>query len=248
MSWLLRLHTLWSVVLFLGAWELGTLAVGPERLPGPWLVFHTLLEATASGDLPYHLAITLARVAAAFCLAMLIGSAIGILLGRREQVDRFFNSWLITLLNIPALVIIILSYVWFGLVEAAAIAAVVVNKVPNVAVIMREGARSMDRDYVELAQVYRFGFWKTLRHVTLPQLYPYLMASARSGLSLIWKIVLVVELLGRSNGMGFQLHLFFQLFDVASILAYTCAFVLVIQMIELAVLRPLDNAARRWRR
>jgi len=245
---LLRQPTLWSMLLFLLFWQLGTLALGAMRLPGPVMVMRTLVDATASGELLYHLGITLARVGAAFVLAMLLGSAIGILLGRRKRVDRFFNSWLITLLNIPALVIIILSYVWFGLVEAAAIAAVVVNKVPNVAVIMREGARAMNRDYTELAQVYRFGYWKTLRHVTLPQLYPYLMASARTGLSLIWKIVLVVELLGRSNGMGFQLHLFFQLFDVASILAYTLAFVLVIQAIELAVLRPLDSAARRWRR
>ena len=74
------------------------------------------------------------------------------------------------------------------------------------------------------------------------------MAATRSGLALIWKIILVVELLGRSNGMGYQLHLFFQLFDVASLLAYTFAFVAVIQLIELLLLKPLDRKARRWRR
>jgi NitT/TauT family transport system permease protein len=58
----------------------------------------------------------------------------------------------------------------------------------------------------------------------------------------------VVELLGRSNGMGYQLHLFFQLFDVASILAYTVAFVAVIQLIEVIILKPLDKKALRWRR
>jgi NitT/TauT family transport system permease protein len=67
-------------------------------------------------------------------------------------------------------------------------------------------------------------------------------------LALIWKIILVVELLGRSNGMGYQLHLFFQLFDVASLLAYTVAFVAVIQLIEVLILKPLDKKAQRWRR
>jgi NitT/TauT family transport system permease protein len=57
-----------------------------------------------------------------------------------------------------------------------------------------------------------------------------------------------VELLGRSNGMGYQLHLFFQMFDVASILAYTIAFVAVIQFIELLILKPFDKHALRWRR
>ena len=74
------------------------------------------------------------------------------------------------------------------------------------------------------------------------------MAATRSGLALIWKIVLVVEMLGRSNGMGYQLHFFFQQFDVASILAYTIAFVALIQAIELLLLKPLDKRAQRWRR
>jgi NitT/TauT family transport system permease protein len=74
------------------------------------------------------------------------------------------------------------------------------------------------------------------------------MAATRSGLALIWKIILVVELLGRSNGMGYQLHLFFQLFDVASLLAYTVAFVAVIQLIEVLLLKPLDRKAQNWRR
>ena len=82
----------------------------------------------------------------------------------------------------------------------------------------------------------------------LPQLMPYIAAAARSGLALVWKIVLVVELLGRSNGVGFQLYTAFQLFDVTGILAYALAFILVVQLIELAILQPWEAAANRWRR
>jgi NitT/TauT family transport system permease protein len=64
---------------------------------------------------------------------------------------------------------------------------------------------------------------------------------------LIWKVVLVVELLGRNDGVGFQLHLFFQLFDVAGILAYSLAFVLIMLVVEYAVLQPLERSANRWR-
>ena len=92
-----------------------------------------------------------------------------------------------------------------------------------------------------------FGFWKRLRHVVLPQLQPFLAAATRSGIALIWKIVLIVELLGRSNGVGFQIHLYFQLFDVATILAYTLAFVAVMLAVEYLLLQPLDKHANRWR-
>jgi NitT/TauT family transport system permease protein len=74
------------------------------------------------------------------------------------------------------------------------------------------------------------------------------MTAARTGLALIWKIVLVVELLGRSNGMGYQLHLYFQMFDVAGILAYSIAFIAVVQCIEWLCLAPLDRVALRWKR
>jgi len=201
-----------------------------------------------SGQLPFHLGVTLLRLIVSFAIAMLLGCAIGIMLGRNKKLDAFFDNWLVIFLNVPALVTIILCYVWFGLIESAAILAVVINKLPNVIVTIREGTRALDQDLLDMARCYRFGKRKTLVHVIWPQLHPFVMGATRSGLALIWKIILVVELLGRSNGMGYQLHLFFQLFDVASILAYTIAFVAVIQLIELLVLKPLDKKALRWRR
>jgi ABC-type nitrate/sulfonate/bicarbonate transport system permease component len=162
-------------------------------------------------------------------------------------VDTMFDGVLIMGLNIPALVIIILCYVWFGLVETAAVAAVAVNKLPLVAVTVREGVRAVDRKFLQVGTVFQLSLGRRLRYIYFPQLYPYLMAAARSGLSLIWKIVLVVELLGRSDGVGFQLGTFFQFFDITSILAYTLAFVLVIYSIESLLLRPLEARLTRWR-
>lgn len=238
-----------SIVLLVALWQVVAAAMDDSRLlPGPVAVLDVLVRDIGDGELPYHVGVTLARVAASFVLAMTIGIAIGIAMGRAKTLDRFFDSWLILFLNIPALVTIILAYVWFGLVEAAAIGAVAINKIPTVVVTVREGTRALERDYMEMAEVFRLGQWQQLQQVVLPQLYPFLMAAARSGLALIWKIVLVVELLGRSNGVGFQLYLFFQLFDIASILAYTIAFVAVIQVIELTLMRPVERWATRWRR
>lgn len=236
---LLGLCLLWSLAAHL--WQ-------SRAFPPPGQVWQVLLREAASGDLFYHLGATLGRVAAAYVVAMIIGSVIGVLLGSYRSADRFFNPWVILFLNIPALVIIVLAYIWFGLNEAAAIGAVAVNKIPNVVVTMREGARTLDPRYAEMAAVYRFAPLDRIRHVLLPQLQPYFAAASRSGIALIWKIVLVVELLGRSNGVGFQIYLYFQLFDVAAILAYTLAFVAVMLVIELLLVQPIERHATRWRR
>ena len=236
-----------SLGLFLVVWQVAAVAVDDRTLPTPLAVWHSTIIEWRSGDLLLHLSATLLRVLAAFVVAMTIGSAIGIWLGMQPLADRLVDPWLILLLNIPALVIIVLSYIWFGLNEAAAIGAVALNKIPNVVVTLREGARSLSPEFAEVAVVYRFGFWKRLGHVVLPQLQPFFAAATRSGIALIWKIVLIVELLGRSNGVGFQIHLYFQLFDVATILAYTLAFVAVMLAVEYLLLQPLDRHANRWR-
>lgn len=224
-------------------------AIWPSRaFPSPAAVAEALGREAAGGDLFFHLGMTLMRVVAAFVLAMLIGAAVGVALGMKPAADRFFNPWVVLFLNLPALVIIVLAYIWFGLNEAAAIGAVAVNKIPNVIVTMREGARAFDPRFGELARVYRFSALERLRHVMLPQLQPYLAAASRSGVALIWKIVLVVELLGRSNGVGFQIYLFFQTFDVAAILAYALAFVAIMLLIELLLVQPFERHATRWRR
>lgn len=200
------------------------------------------------GSLATDLGITLLRVAAAFAVAMVLGSALGIAMGLSRRVDAALDSLLTLLLNLPALVVIVLLFVWFGLTEAATIAAVALNKLPGTAVTLREGARALDRDLSDMAHVFRLSRLTRLRQVVLPQLGPYFVAAARSGLAVVWKIVLVAELLGRSNGIGFRLQVDFQLFDVTAILADTLALLIAVQAIEWVAFQPLERAIGRWRR
>src|SRR5205807_247583 len=91
----------------------------------------------------------LARVVISFVLAMALGTVLGLVMGRYRAADRLGDPWLVVLLNLPALVIIVLAYVWAGLTETAAIAAVALNKLPIATVTVRGGARSPDRGLAE---------------------------------------------------------------------------------------------------
>lgn len=228
-------------------WQVAASALESKALPQPSAVAALLWQELSSGDLLFHLGMTLRRVALSFTAAMVAGVALGILMGSSRSWDRVLDTFLILGLNIPALVTIILCYIWFGLSETAAVIAVTVNKVPMVAISLREGARAVDKNLLQVARVYRLSRRDTFLRVYLPQLSPYLFGSARNGLALIWKIVLVVELLGRSNGVGFQISSYFHFFDITGILAYTVAFALVIFSIEALLLRPLETHCNRWR-
>ena len=113
-GFLLRLS---SLILFLLCWGLAAYVAATPMLPGPWEVAVNMFSHIHDGDLLYHTGVTLLRVAVAFALSMVIGTAIGIFMGRSKTLDSFFDGWLVLGLNFPALVIIILCYIWFGLTE-----------------------------------------------------------------------------------------------------------------------------------
>ncbi|MDO6507334.1 ABC transporter permease subunit [Colwellia sp. 4_MG-2023] len=229
-------------------WQSLAWVIASSDFPSLLTVLKSLHFHLTEGEMVSNLFITLKRALLSFIIAMVLGGLIGILMGMNSLANKLTDSLLIIMLNIPALVTILLCYIWIGLVETAAITAVVINKVPTVVVMIREGSRAVDQNLLAVAKIYKLSPSKTFFRVFLPQLYPFIIASARSGLSLIWKIVLVVELLGRSDGVGFALNTLFQFFDIAGILAYTIAFVIIILIIELLFFKPFDKVVARGKR
>ncbi len=215
--------------------------------PSPIAVAVELWDLTLHGKLLADLGKTLLRALIAFVIAMAIGTVLGITFGRVRWADRLFSTWVVVGLNLPAIVIAIALYIWLGLTETALLIAVIVNKVPLVITTIREGVRSFSRDYDELALAYRMPFGRRLRLIFVPQLMPFVLAAARTGLSLIWKIVLVFEVLSSDGGVGFRVSVMFQFFDITGILAYTTAFILVVLAFEYLVMRPLERRVLRWR-
>ena len=239
---------IYSLAALIAIWALVAAMVQSRLLPGPLAVGAVTLADLRSGELPFQMSCTLARVTGSFAIAMLLGAIAGYAMGRSKTLDRYADPWLIVLINMPALVTIIFAYIWIGLDETAAILAVAINKLPNVIVVMREGARALDPELDEMARAFKFSWLTRIRQVVIPQLAPYLAASSRSGLSIVWKIVLVVELIGRPNGVGFVLGSAFSLFDMARILSYAICFIALMLVIESLLVQPLERRANRWRR
>ncbi|MRX51551.1 ABC transporter permease subunit [Paracoccus sp. S-4012] len=238
-----------AVAGLLALWAVAAvIADQPRILPTPWAVGAEIVRLAGTGELWRHMSATFGRVVASFVLALIAGTGIGVLMGRRAGADRWLNPLLVIALNMPALVVIVLCYIWIGLNETAAVTAVALNKVPLVAVMIRDGTRALSPALDDMAQAFRLPLADRWRHVILPQLVPHLASAARAGISLIWKIVLVVEFLGRSTGVGFKLHMSFSLFDVTGVLAWALGFVVLMLAIDGLVLRPWERRASRWRR
>jgi NitT/TauT family transport system permease protein len=207
---------------------------------------HIWVLATTSALVP-DFAKTLGRAVIAFIASMVIGMAIGIVLGRVRWLDRLFAGWVVVGLNLPSIVVAIVLYIWLGLTEFALILAVMCNKVPLVVTTIREGVKNLSADYDELARAFRMPLARRLRLIYVPQLMPFVLAASRTGLSLIWKIVLVFEVLGSDGGVGFRINTFFQFFDMEGIASYTVVFIAVVLILEYGLMRPLEKRVLGWR-
>jgi NitT/TauT family transport system permease protein len=236
-----------SLPLLLVIWQAAAMVFANRLFPTPIEVAEQIWVLATEGKLLPDLGKTLARASIAFAFSMLIGTVLGIAFGRVRWIDRLFSTWVVVGLNLPAIVVAIVLYIWLGLTEYALILAVICNKVPLVVTTIREGVRSLSRDFDELGRAFRMSFTRRLRYVFVPQLTPFVLAAARTGLSLVWKIVLVFEVLGSDGGVGFRIAVFFQFFDIKSILAYTATFIIVVLLIEYGIMRPLEGRVLQWR-
>lgn len=240
----LRLISLASLV---GAWLLLTWLMGPTVVPGPVETVKFVLKEHYSGQLWFHIGMTLWRVLISFVITMLLGTLLGVLSGASKTLDKLLEAWVVTGLAVPRILPLVVAYLLIGLNDTAAIVALVIILIPQVIVQMREGIRAIDLKLVEMARALRRPRLQIWRQVVLPQLTPYLLGTARGTLSLTWKMVVFAELLGRTSGVGYQINFYFQMFEMRGILAYGLAMTLVLATVDMAMLY-LSERAFRWRR
>lgn len=187
------------------------------------------------------------RMLVSFALAMLIGMGIGTLMGLHRRAERALDLLVMVGLTIPGLCYIIVSFMWLGLNERAAVLAITWTTFPAIAINIWKGVKAIDQRLIDMARVFGCSGWRRTTRVVIPQVLPYVMAAARFGLGIIWKVTVLVELLGRSDGVGYMLNYSFQMFDMADVFAWTLFFTLVMLVIELAILKPIERRLFLWR-
>src|SRR3954449_335631 len=241
---MLKLVSMVAAVIF---WGLLSLTLPHEIFPGPIETARTLWGEIAGGSVWKDLIMTMLRVVAGLLLAMIIGVPVGIVMGLNRRAEAVLDVWVMIGLTVPSLCYAIMAFMWFGLNEGATIIAIAVTAAPSITINIWEGVKNIDTKLVAMARVFEASRLEIVRRVLLPQILPYVMASARFGLGIIWKITVLVELIGRPNGVGFKLFYWYQLADMRQVLAWTLLFTIIMLMIELVILKPIERHLFSWR-
>ena len=236
-----------SVVLLFVVWYAAAWLPAKPLLPPPHQVLLYLVQDVQKPEIWKHLGATLTRILLGFTLSMVFAIPFGIALGFSAVTRKLLGAWVVIGLMIPSLVYIILAYTSIGLNEFAAVVAAALAVVWVLTINIWESTKAIDVKLIQMARGFGLSRMRIVTSVVLPQLAASLMASARFGLGLIWNMVLFVELLGRSNGIGYQIEYYYQLFDLGRVLEYTVFFVAIMLLIEVVVLGNVERRLFRWR-
>jgi NitT/TauT family transport system permease protein len=200
-----------------------------------------------SGSFLSEMGATLRRVGVGFGIAMLVSIPLGILMGTVKWLESFFEPPVILGLTMPGLVWAVMAIMFFGLNETSAYAAVAVTILPMLTISLWQGTKSIEKDLIDMSTVFHASAWSKVTDVILPQLISHILAAIRYGLGLAWKVVVVVEMFGFSNGVGYQVVRGFNIFSMKTVLAWAITFLVVMIVIEFGIIGCLESRVTRWR-
>jgi NitT/TauT family transport system permease protein len=236
-----------SIVAMMIVWWLMTFFFSASLVPRPIETLSEVVSIVTSGSFFSEMGATLRRVGVGFGIAMLISIPLGILMGTVKWLENFFEPPVILGLTMPGLVWAVMAIMFFGLNETSAYAAVAVTILPMLAISLWQGTKSIEKDLIDMSTAFHASAWSKVADVILPQLISHILAAIRYGLGLAWKVVVVVEMFGFSNGVGYQVVRGFNVFSMKTVLAWAITFLVVMIFIEFGIIGWLESRVTRWR-
>lgn len=172
-------------------------------LPEPVAVVRAFWTMLTGQNLLLDFVVSLNIVGQAFLYGSLLGVGLGIAAGLSQKVERFFGPTFDTIRHIPGIAWFPLIVLWLGLGAPAKILVIAKSVFFPVFLNTLQGIRSVDKNYVELAEVLTLSRGQLVRKVILPAATPSIMVALRYAAGLAWALVVVAEGLSGLEGLGF---------------------------------------------
>ncbi len=208
--------SVWQVVVWSG-WRPSSV------LPGPLPVFHSLLGDLSNGDFYFGVAITLQRAVLGYGIAVLVGSAVGLLVARVSILRRALGSALLGLQSMPSISWFPLAILLFQRSEPAIIFVVLLGAAPAIANGLLSGVDHVQPLLVRVGRVMGARGLGLYRHIILPAALPGFVGGLKQGWAFAWRSLMAGELIiaftGHEPSLGQQLRLAQNLSDTRQLVA-----------------------------
>lgn len=189
------------IALWQAASALGWLST--RVLPAPLAVVQAAWELTASGELWTHVRVSAGRALAGLAIGGGLGLLLGLLTGSLRTAETLLDSTIQMVRNIPALALIPLVILWFGIDESAKLFLISVSVFFPIYLNTFHGIRNVDPALIEMGRTYGLTRWQLYRDIILPGALSSILVGLRFSLGLMWVILIVAETISAQSGIGY---------------------------------------------
>ncbi|HEY8977572.1 MAG TPA: aliphatic sulfonate ABC transporter permease SsuC, partial [Burkholderiaceae bacterium] len=197
----------WIVPLvILLAWEASSRSgwLSVRILPEPLAVATAFWGLLTSGTLVHDVAISTGRALGGLAIGGGLGLVLGLLTGTFRTAETLLDTTLQMIRNVPALALIPLVILWFGIDETAKVFLVAIGVFFPIYLNTYHGIRAVDAGLVEMARSYGLSGWSLYRQVILPGALPSILVGLRFALGLMWVLLIVSETISAQSGIGYM--------------------------------------------
>ena len=232
------------VVLLLAAMEITSRFVPDYIMPSPVAVWKAACELFFSD--PYHVAVTLVRLAVAVGIAMVTGVLVGLVMGMFPLIRPYLKAIVVIDTGIPALSWMLIAVFWFKNPEARIFFILLVILLPFYALNVYEGVRALPKELVDMMESFRPSRWQMLRYLILPHIVAYIFLTTKSVIGYAIRMVIFAELVASAVGIGARMNLAQSTFRIDQVLAWTF-FLVILNLLLQVLVNALEKISLKWR-
>jgi ABC-type nitrate/sulfonate/bicarbonate transport system permease component len=235
-----------STIVLLALWQIASYFTPPYLFPPLQDVFWRTLQIFIDLPLMIEVLETAARIFAGLFGAFIVGGILALLIGRSSRFESWTTPILVFLQGIPALSWVVVAVIWFHGSEFRIFFIMVITTLPAFTFQILDAYRSMSKDLFEMTMSFRPSNWTLFRVLIVPTIVPGIITAFKVNLGNAARVVVVAELVGATGGVGYQLLLQQQLFDMAGAIAWTLQLVIFV-LVTQSILGLLEAYLLRYR-
>jgi NitT/TauT family transport system permease protein len=233
-----------GVLVLLVVWGLAAALTDTTAIPSPAETWSALRAGIADGSIPEATWKSLVRLAFSFAAALVIGTALGLLLAAFELVRRSVRPMVVALQIIPFVAWVPLAVIWFGVTERAVVFVAIAGSFPSVALATLQGIRQVPPLYIRAGRTLGATGWTLQREIVFPAAMPAYMTGIQQAWGFAWKALMAGELIVPAVGASGLGHLLDNTQDVAEILAVVAVIAVIGVAVDYLIVGTIDRRVR----
>jgi NitT/TauT family transport system permease protein len=233
-----------GVVVSVLVWAAVAAVADTSSFPGPVAAWTALRDGVSDGTIPEATLKSLIRLAFSFVAALVIGTALGLVLSAFELARRSIRPLVVALQITPFVAWVPLAVIWFGVTERAVVFVAIAGSFPAVTLATLQGIRQVPPLFVRAGRTLGAAGWTLQRSVVFPAALPAYMTGVQQAWGFAWKALMAGELIVPATGANGLGHLLDRSGDVASLLAVVAVIAVIGVAVDSFIVGAVDRRIR----